>query len=88
MPFNAVHAPHQVPDSYKQPYAHLKEPRRTYAGMTAALDEAVGTILAALDETRMRPNTLIRLILTRWGPASDHRRPRDHIQGQQERRDR
>jgi arylsulfatase A-like enzyme len=68
VPFNAVHAPHQVPEKYKQPYAHLKEPRRTYAGMTAALDEAVGTIVAALDETRMRPNTLIIFSSDNGGP--------------------
>src|SRR6476661_2854607 len=38
VPFNAVHAPHQVPAKYKEPYASLKEPRRTYAGMVAAMD--------------------------------------------------
>src|SRR4029079_19772332 len=32
VPFNAVHAPHQVPQEYKKPYASLREPRRTYAG--------------------------------------------------------
>ena len=32
---------------YKEPYAHLQEPRRTYAGMLAAMDEAVGQIVAA-----------------------------------------
>jgi arylsulfatase A-like enzyme len=30
------------PEKYKEPYAALKEPRRTYAGMVAAMDEAVG----------------------------------------------
>jgi len=42
VPFNAVHAPHQVPAEYTRPYANLKGPRRTYAGMLAALDEAGG----------------------------------------------
>src|SRR3954468_13603939 len=37
LPFNAVHAPHQVPEHYKAQYASLKEPRRTYAGMLSAL---------------------------------------------------
>jgi arylsulfatase A-like enzyme len=59
VPFNAVHYPFQVPEKYKEPYAHLQEPRRTYAGMTAAMDEAIGNIVAAIDETGRRKNTLI-----------------------------
>src|SRR5262245_50690873 len=38
VPFNAVHAPHQVPDEYMKPYANLKGERRKYAGMLAAMD--------------------------------------------------
>ena len=44
VPFNAVHAPHQVPAKYKEPYSGLAEPRRTYAGMVAAMDEAVAVM--------------------------------------------
>ena len=66
--FNAVHAPLQAPDSYKKPYAHLKEPRRTYAGMVAALDEAVGQITAAIDDTGMRANTLFVFSSDNGGP--------------------
>jgi arylsulfatase A-like enzyme len=67
--FNAPHAPHQVPDKYKEPYAHLQEPRRTYAGMVAAMDEAVGQIIAALDEKSLRQNTLIVFSSDNGGPA-------------------
>jgi arylsulfatase A-like enzyme len=66
--FNAVHAPHQVPPKYKEPYAHLQEPRRTYAGMVAAMDEAIGRILAALDEKGLRQNTLIIFSSDNGGP--------------------
>jgi arylsulfatase A-like enzyme len=66
--FNAVHMPLQVPDKYKEPYAHLKEPRRTYAGMLAAMDEAVGQIVAALDEKNLRGNTLIVFSSDNGGP--------------------
>jgi len=59
VPFNAPHTPLQVPEEYKAPYAGLPEPRRTYAGMLAAMDEAIGRILAAIDETGIRENTLI-----------------------------
>lgn len=69
VPFNAVHAPHQVPEKYKEPYAHLSEPRRTYAGMLAAMDEAVGQIVAALDKRGMRKNTLIIFASDNGGPA-------------------
>lgn len=68
VPFNAVHAPHQVPDRYKEPYKDLKEPRRTYAGMVAALDEAVGQIVSALDDARMRADTLIIFSSDNGGP--------------------
>lgn len=68
VPFNAVHAPHQVPDSYKAPYAHLAEPRQTYAGMLAAMDEAIGQILNALEETGRRKNALIFFSSDNGGP--------------------
>jgi arylsulfatase A-like enzyme len=69
VPFNAVHAPHEVPDKYKQPYADLKEPRRTYAGMLAAMDEGIGRIIAALDEKQLRDDTLIIFSSDNGGPA-------------------
>jgi arylsulfatase A-like enzyme len=58
-----------VPEKYKAPYANLKEPRRTYAGMVAAMDEAIGQIVAALDETGLRQNTLILFSSDNGGPA-------------------
>jgi arylsulfatase A-like enzyme len=69
VPFNAVHAPHQVPESYKTPYANLAEPRRTYAGMLAAMDEAVGQVVAAIDRKGMRPKTLFVFSSDNGGPA-------------------
>ena len=69
VPFNAVHSPHQVPDSYKVPYAKLAEPRRTYAGMLSAMDEAVGQIVGAIDRKGMRPNTLFIFSSDNGGPS-------------------
>ncbi len=69
IPYNAVHAPHQVPESYKTPYAALKEPRRTYAGMLAALDESVGQVVAAIERKGMRPKTLFFFSSDNGGPA-------------------
>jgi arylsulfatase A-like enzyme len=69
VPFNAVHSPNQVTEKYKAPYAHLPEPRRTYAGMLAAMDEAVGQILTSLDEKGLRKNTLIVFSSDNGGPS-------------------
>ena len=57
--FNAPHAPFQAPDKPTEPYASLNEPRRTYAAMITAMDEAVGQIVAALDAKGLRESTLI-----------------------------
>src|SRR5262249_39256416 len=59
LPFQAVHAPLEVPDSYLSQFTTLRGERRTYAGMVAAMDEAIGQVLAALDDQLLRENTLI-----------------------------
>ena len=69
LPFNAVHGPFQVPEKYSEPYTDLKGIRRTYAGMLAAMDEAVGQVLAALDEKKIRDNTLILFSSDNGGPS-------------------
>jgi arylsulfatase A-like enzyme len=69
VPFNAVHAPHQVPEKYKELYSQLKEPRRTYAGMLAALDEAVGQIVEAVGKSGIRNETLFLFSGDNGGPA-------------------
>ena len=69
LPFNAVHSPHQVPESYCKPYTNLTGIRRTYAGMCAAMDEAIGQVLAALDEKKIRDNTLIIFSSDNGGPS-------------------
>jgi arylsulfatase A-like enzyme len=69
VPFNAPHAPHQVPAKYKTPYAALKEPRRSYAGMVAALDEAVGQIALAIEKKGLTKQTLFLFSSDNGGPA-------------------
>jgi arylsulfatase A-like enzyme len=66
--FNAPHAPHQVPQSYTRPYAGLAEPRRTYAGMVAAMDESVGRVLDALDRAGRRKNAIVIFSSDNGGP--------------------
>lgn len=69
LPFNAVHSPHQVPDEYLKPYANLTGIRRTYAGMVAAMDEAIGQVVAALKEKGILDNTLIIFSSDNGGPS-------------------
>jgi arylsulfatase A-like enzyme len=69
VPFNAVHAPHQVPEEYTRPYPDLRGERKAYAGMLAALDEAVGTIVEAVEKAGVRRNTLFVFSSDNGGPA-------------------
>lgn len=58
LPFNAVHGPYQVPESYLQKFPDLKGSRKTLAAMLFALDEAVGKVVNAVEEKGLRANTL------------------------------
>jgi arylsulfatase A-like enzyme len=69
VPFNGIHSPHQVPDSYTEPYKDLPKLRQTIAGMLSAVDEAIGQITAALDEKGQRQNTLIIFSSDNGGPG-------------------
>jgi arylsulfatase A-like enzyme len=68
VPFNGIHAPHQVPEKYTEPYADLKGVRRTIAGMLSAVDEAIGQITDALTKNGLRDNTLILFSSDNGGP--------------------
>ncbi len=68
VPFNAVHSPHQTPEEYLKPYPNLKGDRLKYAGMLAAMDEAVGKIIAAVDKAGIRKNTLFIFCSDNGGP--------------------
>jgi arylsulfatase A-like enzyme len=68
VPFNAVHAPLQVPKKYSEMYPQFKGNRQTYAGMVTAMDEAIGRIVAALREAKMLENTLIIFSSDNGGP--------------------
>lgn len=69
VPFNAVHAPHQVLDKYTQPYSKMKGDRKIYAGMLAAMDEAIGQIVDAVDEAGVANNTLFLFSSDNGGPS-------------------
>ncbi len=67
--FNAVHTPLQAPEPTQQKIAAIQDPtRRTYAAMTAKLDEAVGTVLAKLRSMGLEENTLVFFLSDNGGP--------------------
>jgi arylsulfatase A-like enzyme len=67
--FNAVHTPMHAPELLLQKFAHVKDPtRRTYLAMTAALDEAVGTVLGKVRAAGLEENTLVFFLSDNGGP--------------------
>jgi arylsulfatase A-like enzyme len=70
VPFNAPHAPLQAPRSYVERFASEADPdRRVYLAMVAALDDAVGMVLDALDRAGVADETLV-FFLSDNGAAS------------------
>ena len=55
-------------EKYLKPYGHLKGKRRLLAGMLAAMDEAVGRIAAAVEETGIKKRTLFVFSSDNGGP--------------------
>lgn len=58
--FTAPHTPYQAPAKYLEQYPEIRDPsRRAYAAMITAMDHEIGRIVAALEASGMRDNTLI-----------------------------
>jgi arylsulfatase A-like enzyme len=69
--FTAPHAPYQAPKEYLDRYASISDPaRRAYAAMITAMDDEIGRVLEALEERKMRENTLIIFHSDNGGPRS------------------
>jgi arylsulfatase A-like enzyme len=71
LPFNAVHSPLQAAKKYEDRFAHIADPkRRTFAGMTSAMDDAVGRVLATLRAHGLEERTLIFFFSDNGGPTA------------------
>ncbi|MCX7396472.1 MAG: arylsulfatase [Planctomycetales bacterium] len=81
VPFNGVHSPMQVPDSYLQPYPGMSGPRQKLAGMLAAVDEAIGQIVESLETVGLRENTLIVFSSDNGGPRPGKNTPLRDFKG-------
>jgi arylsulfatase A-like enzyme len=67
--FNAPHTPLAAPQEWLEKLKHIENAsRRTYAAMVCALDAAIGEVMAKLDETKQRGNTLIYFVSDNGGP--------------------
>lgn len=65
VPFNAPHSPLQAPEEWLEKFAGIEDrAQRSYAAMVAAMDAAIGRILAALDEHGFEPERTLVLFLS------------------------
>lgn len=81
VPFNGVHGPLQVPDSYLQPYPNLKGGRQKLAGMLSAVDEAIGQIEESLRRAGQLENTLMVFSSDNGGPPPGDNTPLRDFKG-------
>ena len=68
--FNAVHAPLQAPPEEIAKFDSGDPERNTLLAMGKRLDDAVGRVLAALEETGTRSNTMIFFLSDNGGPLA------------------
>ena len=67
--FNAVHTPMHAADKYLARFKDVQpEGRRAYCAMMSAMDDAIGAVLAKLDENKLTENTLIFFVSDNGGP--------------------
>ena len=69
VPFNAVHTPIEATKKYQSRFPDETDPtKRDYYAMTSALDDAVGTIVAAIDKHGLSEDTLVIFVNDNGGP--------------------
>ncbi|MCS7026487.1 MAG: sulfatase [Bryobacteraceae bacterium] len=68
--FNAVHTPMEAVPEYESRFQNISNSlRRTHAAMLAAMDDAVGRLLAKIRELKQEENTLIFFLSDNGGPT-------------------
>ena len=69
VPFNAVHTPIEATKKYQDRFPNeSNQTKRDYYAMTSALDDAVGSIVAAIDKHGLTDNTLVVFVNDNGGP--------------------
>ncbi|MEO0483951.1 MAG: sulfatase-like hydrolase/transferase, partial [Planctomycetota bacterium] len=75
--YNAPHTPMQATDKYLARFASINnERRRTYAAMVSAMDDGVGRVLEALDQSGASDNTLVVFLSDNGGAKNNASRNR------------
>ena len=70
LPFNAVHAPMDTTGAYYDRFSNITDKnRRTHLAMLAALDDAVGRVLATLKQEGLEEKTLVFFASDNGGPT-------------------
>lgn len=69
MAFNAPHTPMEATEADLARFPELSGTRRTYAAMMVAMDRAIGTVLASLDEHDLTENTIVVFTNDNGGPT-------------------
>jgi len=70
LPFNAQHAPLQAPSRYTDRFPNITDSKRkTFAGMMAAMDDAVGRVLSTLRAHQLEESTLVFFLGDNGGPT-------------------
>ena len=68
--FNAAHVPMEAPEKYLARFPNIASPpRRTYAAMVSAMDDAIGRTLGALRERKLEEKTLVIFLNDNGGPT-------------------
>ena len=80
--FNAVHTPLEATPEYEARFPHITDrKRKTYAGMTAAMDDAVGDVLGKLREHGLEESTLVFFYSDNGGPTWQTTSRNDPLRG-------
>lgn len=70
--FNAVHNPQHAPKDLLEKFQSISNPRRrTYAGMLASMDNAIGEVLKTLKDQTLEDNTLVFFVSDNGGPEAN-----------------
>lgn len=70
--FNAPHTPHQPTAEREQQFAHIEDPqRRKYLAQVSLMDDAIGAVTTALDESGQTQRTLIFFFSDNGGPVKN-----------------
>jgi arylsulfatase A-like enzyme len=74
--FNAPHSPHEPTAEARQRFAHIPGARGAYCAQVSLMDDAIGAVLQALDQTGQRERTPCVLLLGQRRGIRDQGRQR------------